>query len=400
MKVWNHQEEKPANRQTQPGLSPCSNRSTHTGTIETDVVVIGGGPAGSVTALELSREGYSVAIIERSDYKNMRIGETLPPSIHRLLTDLGLWDSFVLESHSASGGTCSVWGHSDVRENDFIVNPYGPGWHVDRSRFDRMLARAAEKEGAVLCQGARLTSLEKDSKGNWKVEINQEAGRKEIDAKFLVDASGRASMASRRQGAERISWDHLVGIVGFFSPSTSNKIGSTHTLVEAVEDGWWYSAVLPDLCVIVAYMTDADLCPNVSKTSAYFLTRLKEALHTQSRIKSCSLRAGPRVYAANSCRMSTITSGNWLATGEAAIAFDPLSAQGIVKAIESGIHAAHAIRGYWSSDSHALNRYATAISEDFKRYLRMRHAYYSREMRWSHSTFWSRRRSTPSLLET
>jgi flavin-dependent dehydrogenase len=368
------------------------------GTMETDVVVIGGGPAGSVTALELSREGHSVAIIERSDYKNIRVGETLPPSIRRLLTDLGLWDSFVAENHSASVGICSAWGQSYVRETDFIVNPYGPGWHVDRSRFDRMLARAAEKEGAVLYQGARLTSLEKDSKGTWKVEIKQEAGSEKLHARFLVDASGRASMVSRRQGAERISWDHLIGIVGFFSPSTSNKIGSTHTLVEAVEDGWWYSAVLPNLSMIVAYMTDADLCPYISNTSAYFLARLKKALHTQSRIKSCCLRAGSRVYAANSCRMDTIASGNWLATGEAAIAFDPLSAQGIVKAIESGIHAAHAIRAYWSGDSDALNRYAAAIGEDFRRYLGMRQTYYSREMRWSHATFWTRRHNTPPLL--
>ena len=370
------------------------------GTIETDVVVIGGGPAGSVAALELSREGHSVAIIERSDYKNIRVGETLPPSIRRVLTDLALWDRFVAENHSVSVGICSVWGQSDVRENDFIVNPYGPGWHVDRSQFDRMLVRAAEREGAVLYQGARLTSLEKDSKGNWRVEINQEAGSKKVHARFLVDASGRASMASRRQGAKRISWDHLVGIVGFFSPSTRNRIGSTHTLVEAVEDGWWYSAVLPDLRTIVAYMTDADLCPNVSKTFAYFLSRLKKAPHTQSRIKYCCLGTGPRVYAANSCRMNTIASGNWLATGEAAIAFDPLSARGIVKAIESGIHAAHAIRAYWSNDSHAMNRYAAAVGEDFKRYLVTRHAYYGREMRWCHATFWTRRHSTPSLLAT
>ena len=370
------------------------------GTIETDVVVIGGGPAGSVTALELGREGHSVAILERSDYTNMRVGETLPPSIRRLLTDLGLWDRFVAETHSASVGICSVWGQSDVRENDFIVNPYGPGWHVDRSRFDRMLARAAEEEGAVLYQGARLTSLEKDSRGGWRVEVNQEGGSKKLQARFLVDASGRASMASRRLGAERISWDHLVGIVGFFSPSTRNKIGSTHTLVEAVEDGWWYSAVLPDLCMIVAYMTDADLCPKVSQTSANFLSRLRKALHTQSRIKSCCLRFGPRVYAANSYRMNTIACENWLATGEAAIAFDPLSGQGIVKAIESGMHAAHAIRGNWSSDSHALNRYAAAIGEDFRHYLGLRHSYYGREMRWSHSTFWMRRHNTPPLQGT
>ena len=329
----------------------------------------------------------------------MRVGETLPPSVRRLLAGLGLWDEFVAENHSASVGISSSWGQPDVRENDFIVNPYGPGWHVDRSRFDRMLARAAERQGTVLYQNARVASLEEGPKGSWEVEINQES-RKKLRARFLVDASGRASMVSRRQGAERIPWDHLVGIVGFFSPSRCNRIGNTQTLVEAAEDGWWYSAVLPDLRTIVAYMTDVDLCRNVRSTSAYFLSRIAKTRHTHSRIKSLCWTSRPNVHAANSCLMNTIACRNWLATGEAAIAFDPLCAQGIVRAIESGIRAAHAIRDYWSSDSHALNRYAAAAGEDFRRYLRMRHAYYGQETRWRHSTFWRRRHSPPSRQAT
>jgi len=56
-----------------------------------DVVVAGGGPAGAVAALDLSRRGFRVALIEQSAYENVRVGETLPPEIRRPLMDLGVW---------------------------------------------------------------------------------------------------------------------------------------------------------------------------------------------------------------------------------------------------------------------------------------------------------------------
>lgn len=78
--------------------------------------------------------------------------------------------------------------------------------------------------------------------------------------------------------------------------------------------------------------------------------------------------------------------------GDAAIAFDPLSSQGVYKALESGINAARAIQNYFAGDDTALQDYAVEVQREFDNYLLMRSEYYGRETRWPHSIFWQRRR--------
>src|SRR5438034_7928092 len=127
-------------------------------------------------------------MIERSGYADTRVGETLPPSIRKLLVDLRVWDEFVAGNHSPSFGIHSAWGQAELYANDFICNPYGRGWHVDRARLDAMLARKAERAGAKLHRRAQLISCAEDGTGVWVIEFAREDGRKSLRARFVVDA--------------------------------------------------------------------------------------------------------------------------------------------------------------------------------------------------------------------
>jgi len=356
-----------------------------------DVLVFGGGPAGAALALALVKRGYSAAIIERSDYRSPRIGETLPPAIKQLLVRLGIWEQFLAEKHLPSFGTRSAWGANRLRDNDFIFNPYGAGWHVDRARFDEMFARCAEEAGACIYRRAKVCSVQENNQG-WQIQFSGGNRLRRLETRFAVDATGRAAWLARKRGARRLTVDRLLGVVGFFAKHSSAPSPDTSTLIEAVEHGWWYSAVLPDSRLVVAYMTDADLYATAQKqASDYWLRQLASTTYTRSRLTGYALASCRRIVAANSFRLDRVGHDNWLAIGDAAMAFDPLSGQGIYKALQSALGGADSIERYFKGRNSALREYAVTAEQNFDRYLLTRSAFYSRERRWPDSNFWRRR---------
>lgn len=362
-----------------------------------DVALLGGGPAGCATASALANYGLSVAVLERSDYDNVRVGETLPPEVRFHLRNLGLWDQFVRGAPRASLGIRYVWGQTDVHQSDSFFNSYGTGWHVDRRYFDAMLARATQKAGAYILTAASRTSCSEGRMSDWEIRAGRGGKQFIFHAEFLVDATGRASTLARKRGAGRIFYDRLVGVVVFFRALAGNGPGD-YTFVEAVEDGWWYSALLPNSRLVVAYMTDADLNARASgRLIQYWQKQIAKTTHTKVLIDSCALESGPLIVAANSSKLNTLFDRNWLAVGDAAAAFDPLSSQGVYKALESGIRAARAIRNHFGGDGTALRGYAGEIEASFHHYLLLRKKYYGLEGRWPHSPFWRRRQLESSL---
>lgn len=357
-----------------------------------DAVVVGGGPAGAATALALIRRGYSAAIVERSSYNETRVGETLPPAVQPLLASLGIWDQFLAAKHSPSFAIRSAWGQDDLYDNDFIFNPYGSGWHVDRTHLDASLAQWAEEAGASVYRSSRVLSCAYNNAGGWHIEFAGDELRRNLRAKFLVDATGRASWLSRKQGASRITYDRLVGITFFCSPGPAKLVTDSSTLIEAIEEGWWYSAFLPDSRLVLAYMTDADLYSRGRKqSSTHWQHQLQTTTYTKSRAESYEVTSGPYIMPANSSRLDHIAGENWLAAGDAAAAFDPLCGQGIYRALQSGIRAARAIEEHLAGSDDSGERYALEIEQNFQKYMTRRKDYYSREPRWSDTVFWRRR---------
>lgn len=224
-----------------------------------DVVVIGGGPAGSATAIALAQLGWSATILERSHYESTRIGETLPPEIKRPLIVLGVWERFLADGPMESPGIMAAWGHPELYENDFIVNPHGPGWHVDRRRFDLMLANLATESGVNVLHGAQTVYVTPATHSTWHINATADGQRVERAARMLVDATGRCASPVRHLVGHRLVYDRLVGLVGF--TCGQSYASDRRTLIEAVEGGWWYSSPLPNGGQIGAFMTDGDLLP-------------------------------------------------------------------------------------------------------------------------------------------
>jgi flavin-dependent dehydrogenase len=332
-----------------------------------------------------------VTVVERSSYDSPRVGEALPPEVRRPLSELGVWDRFMACGPLPSPGITAAWGSAELTHNDFIANPLGPGWHVDRRQFDEMLARAAEASGVEVLRAARSTSPARDGSGAWHVEATRGDSTIERQASALVDATGRSAAPARRLGSRRITFDRLIGLWTCSVGAADRDSTDRRTLVEATDCGWWYSALLPDGRHVAALMTDAALLPVAPGSRNSFWSRcLERAPHTMSRIGHVSPGNGLRVVPARSSRLDTITGPGWLAVGDAAMSFDPLSSRGVTWALESGLAAARAHDAFLQGDPALISDFARRAAWDFTSYLKERDAIYACERRWPDSPFWQR----------
>ena len=202
-----------------------------------DVIIIGGGPAGSSAGITLARCGFRTAIIERSNYSAPRLGETLPPSIRSILIALGVWERFLADRHVKSFAIRSAWGRATPQDSDHIFNPYGFGWHIDRARFDRMLAIAAADAGARLLTQCRIKHFSERQGSGWEIGLQPDKGSCCLHSSYLIDATGQTSAIPTGLPRSFHVVDHLIGIVHFFAQDAE-----PYTLIEAEPCGWWYSA--------------------------------------------------------------------------------------------------------------------------------------------------------------
>jgi flavin-dependent dehydrogenase len=246
-----------------------------------------------------------------------------------------------------------------------------------------MLARAAQQAGATVLRAARVVSVDHVSRENWRVETSGAEGRRTLRGRVLVDATGRRAFVGRRLGAQAQVADRLMGAVAMLPLQDTEQ----STLIEAAENGWWYSAPLPDSRMVVAYMTDADLWTG----QGGWLERLREAPLTSRRCGDLEILPRLRMVSAASVLRQPPAGVDWLAAGDAAMAFDPLSGQGVYQALDSGIHAAGAVRGCLEGNQSGMAEYELRAKDGFEKYLRLRAHFYGGVERWPGSEFWQRR---------
>jgi len=363
-----------------------------------DVAVLGGGPAGSAAALALLRlHAARVLVVEASRYETLRIGESLPPDTALLLRELGVWGAFQAEGHEPCLGSCSSWGSDELGYNDFLFNPHGHGWHLDRRRFDAFLARTAERAGAEVRLGTRFDGCEALEGGGYRLRLSssgaEQGGRDEVRARFVVDATGPGARFARRQGARRHFHDRLICAVGFFVLPAQTDF-TRLTYLEAVEDGWWYAAKLPGGRLAVAFASDSELLKEAGATSVEgYVARLRETRHVARELAGAAFIPGSlRVTVAASSRLDRIAGGDWVALGDAASTYDPISSQGVYKALGNGLRAAPAIAAQLEGEGRHLAAFEREIGEEFTAYLANRNYFYGLERRWADAPFWSRRR--------
>jgi flavin-dependent dehydrogenase len=374
-----------------------------------DAIIVGAGPAGSSAAIRLARRGWRVALIERSRFDAVRIGESLAPGVQGELSALGAWDDFLALGPLPCWGTRGLWGTEQPQLHSHIATPYGCGWQVDRRAFDETLARAAARAGVRVLLGHTLRASEWQS-GSWHLRLGARATdgavSRALSARVLIDATGRTASVGRVLGARRLLFDRLVGVATCWAHPESSERG--HLLVEAAGEGWWYSARLPSgarrlpgEAMLAMLMTDADLCARDRQhQSPGWHGALQGARATRTRLLGARCMDEPSVYCAHSHRLQrpdrvAPEPHPWLAVGDAALAVDPLSGSGVLRALRTGragADTAERILERPHAAREALTAYEQARDAECTTYLIERARQYASERRFD-TPFWARRRA-------
>jgi len=292
-----------------------------------DVAIIGGGPAGCATALALQQKGISkILVVESGHYQTIRIGESIPPDTQLLLGKLGILEDFLKENHETCFGSCSSWGNDELGYNDFLLNPYGNGWHLDRRRFDAFLAQKAVARDVELHCGTKVRSCDRIAPTGFQLQlVGEDQQTRVITARFLVDATGTRAHFARSLGAKKLFLDKLICAIAFFELPPSSHF-SKLTLLEAVEYGWWYVAKLPNhrLATVVASELSIIKATRLHRMENW-LTYLKETKHISKELADCcainnlSVSSAPQAKAqklmvctAPSFRLDRTSGNGWL----------------------------------------------------------------------------------------
>ena len=335
-------------------------------------------------AIALARHapGSRVCLAASVDDEAPRLGETVPPPIQPFLQHLGLWRRFPRDGHDPAYRSLAAWGSPVLAGNEFMLYVHQTGWRLDRRRFDRMMRDAAADVARVV--PAAITGAEYDARG-WSLRV----GNDELRARILVDATGRAARVSRWLGARIADSDRLIGC--FVTVPESNA-AMRETLIEAVPDGWWFATRLPDRRRVLGCMTDADIVRRLRLGGVDgWLDALGATNFARLHWNGERSIDTPRIVAAGSRLFRNVIERPFIAVGDALSCFDPISGQGIVKALRSGIFAAYAAADWLRGDASGLTRYQELAAREFAGYRRTLRGYYRQETRWPDAPFWQRR---------
>ena len=387
-----------------------------------DVVIVGSGPAGAATAITLAKLGQRVLLLEKLASSDWKLGESLPPSsiglAKHFLTDVD-HPKQQLPGLYSTAGNISLWANERADIADFFFTFAGHGLCIDRLQFDEALRANAIASGATLLRRAKFQSCERITDGffNWLIRFITDKGVQKIHARYLVDCSGRQAAVARALGVSPLhNNDQLFAYAQWFSCPDHDD--DRYTRIEAAPDGWWYSNRLPDTenrkgWRLVVFHSDKDLPAARQAASLQGFnnllgssTHIAPLLATKAYQSLGVIRGAP----AHSQRLQEFCGDAWMAVGDSAQAYDPLSSQGIDKALKTACHAGHMVhyaltdyqRGAEPLDkrNYYIAQYDEQLQQLWAEYMSQRDFYYNIQPRWTDNLFWQRRRQNEKLLRS
>ncbi len=350
------------------------------------VLIVGGGPAGIATAITLHAKGIRCCVVEAHTTPIRKSGEAIPPNAKPLLKQLGILSLVEDEKHNVYYGNKSCWGSDQLEQKEFISDRLGHGYLLDRLYFETQLQEVYQHTNCPFYKGFKLKKVISDKK-EVIATIENDSETLTLKSQFIIDATGRKASVCRHLGIQKENLDAQFAIT--FNVKLSNEIPH-EIIVEATENGWWYVAPFTKKEVTMMFFTLKELLPAKENTAIFLQHELQQTIHLSKIIKNIPIEHCKIMPAGTSC-LQIPFGKNWLAVGDAAYSFDPISSYGITSALASGFYGGHAVADFLHGKQEALDVYRYVVENAFQAYIQKLIAHYELEKRWEQSYYWTNR---------
>ncbi|WP_157087915.1 NAD(P)/FAD-dependent oxidoreductase [Bradyrhizobium jicamae] len=304
--------------------------------LSAEIAVVGAGPAGATLARLLALRGKRVAVLDPGNKITDRL-ELLAPSARSVLQALAIVE---LVESSVIGVPCAGirrrWGTHEIEYDDFLRQPHGLGTVVDRAKLDMRLRELAIEAGAFFVE-ARASAVQRSKQG-FEIVASQKLNTLTIVAPIVVDASGRPSVLARRLDARRTCSERLLAERVLVNECEGPRQGPVWLDVEGSAGSWDYTMSGPN-----------------GRREKWTVYRNNGRFQDRTR---------HQVNASSSC-LSPAAGEGWIAIGDAATAFDPITSQGLINALSSALVAAGAIMFPGGLSMEAAAIYSEAVAATF-----------------------------------
>jgi len=305
-----------------------------------DVLVVGGGPAGSTISAFLSRQGWNVTVLEKDRHPRFHIGESLLPMNVPLLERLGVLDKVKkigLPKYGAEfndHGVTLTWYFKDA-----LVKNRPNTYEVRRSEFDHVLIEHTRQLGTEVLEGVRVTDVEFRPGQTARVTAEDEAGNvQHWEARYVVDATGRDTLLANRFGMKQRNPAHnSAAVFGHFA-GVPRRAGMDEGNISIYwfDHGWYWMIPLRDGAMSVGAVCWPYYLKSRSKPVDEFLwDTLQLNPMVAERMKDAKLLAPALATGNFSYQAKTMYGDGWLIVGDAFAFIDPVFSSGVYLAMNS-----------------------------------------------------------------